>query len=69
MATQQAFDINASRGNLILALVIVFTSLAVLLAMLRLYTRFILLKTPAIDDAFISLAVVSLLMITNPELY
>ncbi len=63
MATQQAVDIHASKGNQILVLVILFTSLGVLVAMLRLYTRFILLRTPAIDDAFITLAVVSRLVI------
>jgi hypothetical protein len=62
MATQQEIDIHASKGNLILVLVIVFPSLAILVVLLRVYTRFILLRTPAIDDAFILLALVSSLM-------
>jgi hypothetical protein len=65
MATQQVVDVHASRGNLILALVIAFTSVGALITMLRLYTRFILLRTPAIDDAFITLAVVSRLVILS----
>jgi len=66
MTTQQEVDIHASRANLILVLVIVFPSLAILVVLLRVYTRFILLRTPAMDDAFILLALVSNLMI--PEL-
>ena len=59
----QHFDVHASRANLILVSVIVCPSLAILVVLLRVYTRFILLRAPAIDDAFILLALVSSLMI------
>ena len=65
MVTQQHVDIHASRGNLILVLVILFPGLATLVVLLRVYTRFILLRTPAIDDAFILLALVSILIIPS----
>ena len=62
MVTHQV-DVNASRANLILISIIVCPSLATLVVLLRVYTRFILLKAPAIDDAFILLALVSSLII------
>lgn len=63
MATQQHIDLHASKGERILVLVALFLSLAILVVLLRVYTRFILLRTPALDDVFMLLALVSGLMI------
>lgn len=59
MAAQQQIDLHASRGELTLVLVTLFPALATLIVLLRVYTRFIVLRTPALDDAFILLALVS----------
>jgi len=63
MTTQHSVDLHASRGELVLVIAIVFPILATLIVLLRVYTRFILLKTPALDDAFTIIALVSCLRI------
>lgn len=69
MAAQQGIDLHASQGNLILVLVVVFPSIAFLTVLLRVYTRFILLRTPAIDDAFMLMALVSNFVIPKTDPY
>jgi hypothetical protein len=64
MATQPPVDIHASKGGEILVITILFTVLAIIVVLLRAYTRFILLS-PSIEETFILLALVS--FSTNPR--
>jgi len=56
MPVQQSVDLHASRSNEVLIPAILCPALAALAVLLRLYTRCILLKSPAWDDAFVVLA-------------
>jgi hypothetical protein len=59
MAVQQSVDLHASRSNEVLIPAILCPALAALAVLLRLYTRCILLRSPAWDDVFVVLALVS----------
>jgi hypothetical protein len=60
MATQHPpVDLHASKAGPIVVIIILFPILATITIILRLYTRFFVLKSPALDDAFAFLALVS----------
>jgi len=56
MPVQQSVNLHASRSNEVLIPAILCPALAALAVLLRLYTRCILLKSPAWDDLFVVLA-------------
>lgn len=56
--TPPSVNLHASRGNEILIPAILCPALATIIILLRLYTRCVILKTPALDDVFAVLALV-----------
>jgi len=53
MATKQpTIDLHASKAGPIIVIIILFPILAAITVALRVYTRFVILKKPALDDAF-----------------
>ena len=58
-STQQSVDVHASRSNQILIPAILCPALATITVLLRLYARFVILKTPAADDVLTAFALVS----------